>query len=431
MSIEIIVPISPIDVWIDSSDPDAVLLTLLPLPGPPGSSAVSDGDKGDVIVTGTGAVWTLDPAVVRKKYTANRVFYVRNDGNDANNGSANNAGNAFLTLNGAWRWITRYTDAVGYRTSILCTGTFAPLNTYEMPGINGAVYMASADGNPDNFIIAPSGNYSQAVSLYTLNSCSLFINNLTLRGDTGAGWTVYGPVCYNAGNVLFIGMDPDFNAGTIKITGTFDIVFGGAADNETYIGGNLVVSSLSWGKMINGSKSAYFSVFLNSFVINANLAVSGPTLNLSNSTCDWYSPAITGSGTPTFAKQWDVSNYSVVTQSSIVPGSAVGTTGFTAAGGGGSSPVIKTANFTLAAGEEELINNKSASSCTVTLPAASAWPGRKLNFLNYQAQALVSASSNVVPITGGAAGTAILAATAGKWATLISNGTNWLVTRAG
>ena len=44
-----------------------------------------------------------------------------------------------------------------------------------------------------------------------------------------------------------------------------------------------------------------------------------------------------------------------------------------------------------------------------------------------QAQTVVSASSNVVPLVGGAAGTAILAATAGKWATLVSDGTNWVI----
>jgi hypothetical protein len=42
------------------------------------------------------------------------------------------------------------------------------------------------------------------------------------------------------------------------------------------------------------------------------------------------------------------------------------------------------------------------------------------------AQAVVSAASNVVPLIGGAAGTAILAATAGKYASLQSDGTNWI-----
>ena len=97
--------------------------------------------------------------------------------------------------------------------------------------------------------------------------------------------------------------------------------------------------------------------------------------------------------------------------------------------GAGGAPVTKTANFSVANGETWLINNKSGSSCTVTLPTASSYTGRTLYFQNYQAQTLVSASSNVVPIAGGAAGTAILAAVAGDTCTLVSDGTNWVTTQ--
>jgi hypothetical protein len=90
-------------------------------------------------------------------------------------------------------------------------------------------------------------------------------------------------------------------------------------------------------------------------------------------------------------------------------------------------PVTKTANFTVAANETWLINNKSGSTCTVTLPTASSYTGRVLTFQNYQAQFLVSASSNVVPLAGGAAGTAILEDVAGNWATLVSDGLNWVM----
>ena len=95
--------------------------------------------------------------------------------------------------------------------------------------------------------------------------------------------------------------------------------------------------------------------------------------------------------------------------------------------GSGGAPVTKTANFSVANGETWIINNKSGSSCTVTLPTASSNTGRVLYFLNYQAQTLVSASSNVVPLAGGAAGTAILEAVAGANATLVSDGTNWIM----
>jgi len=97
--------------------------------------------------------------------------------------------------------------------------------------------------------------------------------------------------------------------------------------------------------------------------------------------------------------------------------------------GAGGAPVTKTANFSVANGETWLINNKSGLSCTVTLPTASTNTGRVLHFQNYQNQTLVSASSNVVPLAGGSATTAILEAVAGANATLVSDGTNWIMTQ--
>ena len=96
---------------------------------------------------------------------------------------------------------------------------------------------------------------------------------------------------------------------------------------------------------------------------------------------------------------------------------------------GVSAPVTKTADFTVVATDIWLINNKTGSTCTVTLPTASSWSGRVLRFLNYQAQTVVSASSNVVPLTGGAAATSILLASTGDSVTLVSDGSNWLMTQ--
>jgi hypothetical protein len=95
-----------------------------------------------------------------------------------------------------------------------------------------------------------------------------------------------------------------------------------------------------------------------------------------------------------------------------------------------SAPITETADFTVAARAVWVINNKSGSTCTVTMPSASAYPGRYITFQNYQNQFLVSASSNVVPRAGGAAGTAILDDVAGNWATLVSDGTNWVIMQA-
>lgn len=96
-----------------------------------------------------------------------------------------------------------------------------------------------------------------------------------------------------------------------------------------------------------------------------------------------------------------------------------------------SAPItVTTSTYTVGANIYSLIFNVSAS-CTVTLPEADEEnQGRILLVKNTAAFTVISASSNVIPITGGAAGTAILSATAGKWAQLQSDGTNWHILMA-
>jgi len=90
-------------------------------------------------------------------------------------------------------------------------------------------------------------------------------------------------------------------------------------------------------------------------------------------------------------------------------------------------PVTKTADFKVANGDIWHINNKSGSTCVVTLPAAASWSGRTLTFKNMQAQLLNSASSNVAPIDSTTPGTAILLNVVGNWASMVSDGTNWII----
>lgn len=64
------------------------------------------------------------------------------------------------------------------------------------------------------------------------------------------------------------------------------------------------------------------------------------------------------------------------------------------------------------------------------VPAAS-FIGRVVVIKTIAAYTVVSASSNVVPINSATAGNAILAATAGKWAEMVSDGSNWIIMAAG
>ena len=92
-----------------------------------------------------------------------------------------------------------------------------------------------------------------------------------------------------------------------------------------------------------------------------------------------------------------------------------------------SAPVtVSASTYSVGATDLWVINNY-AGTLTLTLPTASSYSGRVLNIINYQAYTVVSASSNVVPIAGGSAGTAILNAIAGDKCTLVSNGTNWVL----
>lgn len=86
--------------------------------------------------------------------------------------------------------------------------------------------------------------------------------------------------------------------------------------------------------------------------------------------------------------------------------------------------------YTVVDQDEYLIANR-ASTITVTLPTPATWSGRVLNIKTIQAQSVVSSSSNVVPIDDSVAGTAILPATDGAWAQLVSNGTNWVIAQRG
>lgn len=97
-------------------------------------------------------------------------------------------------------------------------------------------------------------------------------------------------------------------------------------------------------------------------------------------------------------------------------------TGYTSS----TAPVTKTGNFSVGDTENFIVCN-GAGSITVTLPAAASYTGRVIVIKTIAAQTVISNASNVLPIGSSTAGTAILAASAGAWAMLVSNGTNWVI----
>lgn len=132
----------------------------------------------------------------------------------------------------------------------------------------------------------------------------------------------------------------------------------------------------------------------------------------------------------------DFGNYcdqgaSRITVSSTIPTSKQGVQGVPFVQTSGylqTSPVISNvaATYTVSA-TDSAISFFTSATCTVTLPSAATYPGRQLKLRNTAAFAIVSASANVGQPTGGAPSTAILAATAGKWCELQSDGSNWII----
>ena len=236
----------------------------------------------------------------------------------------------------------------------------------------------------------------------------------------------------------------------------YTVTGGGTGITPTTNGGTGLSATPTNGQLLIGNGTGYT---LNTLTASSGITVTNAagTITVANSGVLSFSGGTTGltpatatTGAVTLAGTLAIANGG--TNGSTAPAAgavpygtgtaygftAVGTSGqvLTSAGAGAptwktpdtlSAPVIKTADFTVADGEAWLINNKSGSTCTVTLPAAASWVGRQLIFKTIQLQAIVSASSNVVPIGSTTAGTAILLGVIGNWATLVSDGTNWII----
>jgi hypothetical protein len=89
---------------------------------------------------------------------------------------------------------------------------------------------------------------------------------------------------------------------------------------------------------------------------------------------------------------------------------------------------ITTATYTVTTATWVIVN--FAGTCTLTLPNPAQFPGRNLSVKTLTANTVISASSNVEPIDSATPGAAILAATAGKWARLVSDGIDWIIMEA-
>jgi len=295
------------------------------------------------------------------------------------------------------------------------------------------------------------------------------LNTLTASSGIGVTNSAGAITVANTGVLSFsggsTGLTPNTDTtGVITLAGTLDVDNGGTGQT-TYTNGQLLIGNTTGNTLTKATLTAGTGITITNGAGSITITGTGGTVtSISVVSANGFAgtvatstttPAITltttitgilkGNGTAISAAVSGTDYAPATSGTSILYGNGAGGfsnvtvgTGLSFATGTLSTsgtvttnaPTTKTTDFSVASTDTWLINNKSGSTCTVTLPAPSSNTGRVLYFINYQNQLLVSASSNVVSRSGGAAGTAILDNVAGNWATIVSNGTNWLTTQA-
>ena len=326
--------------------------------------------------------------------------------------------------------------ALSYVSSV--TGT-APV--VSSGGLNPAISMAAANTSTNGYLTStdwntfnskqPAGTYVTSVAVASSNgfagtSSGGATPTLTLttsisgiiygNGTALAAATISAPLGYSAGTLSITQAGAASNG---YLSSTDWNTFNNKQPAGTYVTAVSVVSANGLAGTSSGGATPALTL---STSITGILKGNGTAISAATSGTD-YAPATSGTSILYGNGSGGFSNVTVGSGLSFSAGTLAATTSAP------SAPVTQTANFTVAATDVWSINNKSGSTCTVTLPTPSTNSGRVLYFQNYQTQALVSASSNVVPLAGGAAATSILLASSGDSATLVSDGTNWLMTQ--
>jgi hypothetical protein len=394
-------------------------------PGGTGSVEVAPTNVGTIDNMTIGATTPKNASVVDLSVTGTLSF-------DAAQGTAGQV----LTSAGTGATPTWTTPTTGTVTSVTGTAPVAssggttPVISMAAANTSTNGYLTSTDWNTFNSK-QPAGTYVTSVAVASSNgfagtSSGGATPTLTLttsisgiiygNGTALAAATISAPLGYSAGTLSITQAGAASNG---YLSSTDWNTFNNKQPAGTYVTAVSVVSANGLAGTSSGGATPALTL---STSITGILKGNGTAISAATSGTD-YAPATSGTSILYGNGSGGFSNVTVGSGLSFSAGTLAATTSAP------SAPVTKTADFTVAATDVWLINNKSGSTCTVTLPTASTNSGRVLYFQNYQTQTLVSASSNVVPLAGGSAATSILLASSGDSATLVSDGTNWLMTQ--
>lgn len=134
---------------------------------------------------------------VREILTGDRTYYVRTDGSDSNDGSANDASHAWLTLQYSFDYIKQNIDAAGYDITVnIADGTYetsgANLSIGPLANIGRLIYSGNTS-TPANVLIRSTGSWTIGLEGFTGNDPEEAINGrLHFEGFKIESDTLYG-----------------------------------------------------------------------------------------------------------------------------------------------------------------------------------------------------------------------------------------------
>jgi len=137
-------------------------------------------------------------AMAREVLRANRIYYVRSDGNDSNNGLTDTSGGAFLTWVKAQE-ILAILDGNGFSVTVKFTGTFtAQINIDKQFSEFNFIQIDGDATTPSNSFINTT-----AASVFVSTNTRIYIKGLKLASSANIGLWVASGFCEMNGNLEF------------------------------------------------------------------------------------------------------------------------------------------------------------------------------------------------------------------------------------
>lgn len=218
----------------------------------------------------------IQAAYARERLAANRTYYVRTDGSDSNNGLADSAGGAFLTLQKAINTCAAL-DLGVYNVAIqVKDGTYSGAVVVNGSWLgSGTVTIQGNAGTPANVLISTGS----ADAITCKNGGAIYVKDLKLQG-TGAASLLY---AVNNGFIDF--QKVDFGAGSqhvrandggiILASGNYTISAGAVVHWAAVVSGSIRVQ----GRTITLTGTPAFSAQFAFVQLSGSLAVNSCTFS--------------------------------------------------------------------------------------------------------------------------------------------------------